>query len=111
MTGGRLLGVLAPLTALAAAVPLAGAAAGGALVRRLRTHRDNKHMTALNCPNPVCEAKRRTGQYLCWDCWDTLPRPTRLALGSRDDIAIARLQILHRELAAGVPPHEIEIDL
>ncbi|MFE2967213.1 hypothetical protein ACFXKC_26770 [Streptomyces sp. NPDC059340] len=68
-------------------------------------------MSALNCPNPACEAQRRAGQYLCWDCWDALPGPTRGALSSRDDLAIVRLQILHREFAAGVPPHEIEIDL
>jgi hypothetical protein len=111
VTGARLVGALAPLTALAAAVPLAGAAAARALLRRLRTHRDNKHMSALSCPNPACEAKRRTGQYLCWNCWDTLPHPTRRALSIRDDLAIARLQILHRELGAGVPPHEIEIGL
>jgi len=111
MTGGRLVGVLAPLTALAAAVPLAGAAAGGALIRRLRTHRDNRIMSALKCPNPACEASRRAGQYLCWDCWDALPGPTRRAFSIRDELAIARLQLLHRELAAGVPPHEIEIDL
>ncbi|MEU3785228.1 hypothetical protein [Streptomyces sp900129855] len=68
-------------------------------------------MTALNCPNPACEASRRAGQYLCWDCWDALPGPARHALSIRDDIAIARLQLLHRQLAAGVPPHEIEIRL
>lgn len=68
-------------------------------------------MSALDCPNPACKARRRAGQYLCWDCWDALPDPPRRALSIRDDLAIARLQILHRELAAGVPLQEIEIDL
>lgn len=68
-------------------------------------------MTALTCPTPDCAGSRRTGQYLCWDCWDALPGPARRALSLRDNLAIARLQLLHRQLADGVPPHEIEIDL
>lgn len=101
--------VLRALALLAAAVSVAASAR--AAVRRLRTHRDNSPMSALNCPSPDCDAQRRTGQYLCWNCWDALPAPTRRALSIRDDLARARLQVLHRELAAGVPPHEIEIDL
>ncbi|MER6632261.1 hypothetical protein ABT301_29275 [Streptomyces sp. NPDC000987] len=68
-------------------------------------------MSALDCPSPACDARRKAGQCLCWDCWDALPGPTRRALGIRDELATARLQILHRELAAAVPPHEIEINL
>jgi hypothetical protein len=103
--------VVPALGCLAAAVSVASAWSATAAVRRLRTHRDNRLMSALTCPTPACAAARRAGQYLCWDCWDGLPDPTRRALSVRDDLAIARVQILHRELAAGVPPHEIEINL
>lgn len=68
-------------------------------------------MSALTCPAPNCGTQLRNGQHLCWDCWDALPDPTRRALSIRDDLAIARVQILHQELAAGVPPHDIRIEL
>lgn len=68
-------------------------------------------MSQLPCPNPACSAFRRTGQYLCWDCWDALSGTARRALSIRDDLAIARLQTLHRQLADGVPPQQIEIRL
>ncbi|MER7477354.1 hypothetical protein ABTX60_06825 [Streptomyces sp. NPDC126510] len=103
--------VIRVITLLAAAVAVAAAWSARAAVLRLRTHRERSPVSALNCPSPDCNAQRRTGQYLCWDCWDALPAPTRRALSIRDDLATARVQILHRELAAGVPPQEIRIDL
>ncbi|MEU2265011.1 hypothetical protein ABZ568_00855 [Streptomyces olindensis] len=103
--------VIRVIALLAAAVAFAAAWSARPAVLRLRTHGGNSPMSALNCPSPDCNAQRRTGQYLCWDCWDALPTLTRRALSIRDDLARARLQILHRQLAAGAPPHEIEIRL
>ncbi|MDQ0961964.1 hypothetical protein QFZ66_005842 [Streptomyces sp. B4I13] len=68
-------------------------------------------MTAFTCPTPDCTSTRKAGQYLCWDCWDALPATARRALSIRDDLATARLQVLHRQLAAGTSPAEIEIRL
>ncbi|MER6559780.1 hypothetical protein ABT300_19000 [Streptomyces sp. NPDC001027] len=68
-------------------------------------------MSSFPCPAPACESTRKAGQYLCWDCWDALPAPARRALGIRDDLAMARLRVLHRQLTAGTLPHEIEIRL
>ncbi|KUN37737.1 hypothetical protein AQJ30_15755 [Streptomyces longwoodensis] len=67
-------------------------------------------MTTYPCPNPACDGRRRTGQYLCWDCWDALPAPARTQLSRRDPAARARLQLLYRQLQAGVPPQRIQIE-
>ncbi|MFF4179654.1 hypothetical protein [Streptomyces sp. NPDC001750] len=66
-------------------------------------------MTALTCPG--CGSPRKLGQHLCWDCWDTLPNKVRNKLAVRDHLAVARVQLLRRQLAENVPLHEIEIHL
>jgi hypothetical protein len=66
-------------------------------------------VTRLACPG--CPATRRVGQYLCPSCWDAVPAAARRALNQRGDVAIPRLRQLLDQLAAGVPPHGIEITL
>ncbi|MDL4812750.1 hypothetical protein [Actinomadura opuntiae] len=59
---------------------------------------------------PGCGLRPRAArQYLCRGCWVTLPAATRRALNLKDDQAAARLAELHRQLAAGVALHRIEI--
>jgi hypothetical protein len=61
---------------------------------------------------PACKAKRRyPNQYLCPDCWFTLPDSTQRALKRRDRRAGARLIELHHQLADNVPLCEIRIEV
>ncbi|MFE3149116.1 hypothetical protein ACFXJ6_21080 [Streptomyces sp. NPDC059218] len=66
-------------------------------------------MITLICPG--CGSPRKLGQYLCWDCWDTLPNTARDKLAIRDHLAVARAQLLRQRLAENIPLHEIEINL
>lgn len=59
------------------------------------------------CPN--CHGARRPRHYLCLGCWDGLTPAARAALRRRDARAAARLMELHRQLAAGVPLHKIQM--
>lgn len=60
-------------------------------------------------PCPSCRQTKGPGKYLCWTCWGSLPGPARKSLTRRDSKAMARLQELHRQLAAGVPVTEIAV--
>lgn len=59
------------------------------------------------CPSGVKE----TGEYLCLDCWSTLPRETRIALNRRDSkgMAWARLLDLHGQIRNGVPLDQVQV--
>ena len=62
-----------------------------------------------NTPCPSCRQPKGPGKYLCWTCWGNLTGLTRRALSRRDSKALARLQELHRQLAAGMPLAEIRV--
>jgi hypothetical protein len=64
-------------------------------------------MTGYPCPN--CPGTRRPRRYLCGACWGALPEAAQRALKFRDRQAVARLQQLHRQIAADVPLNRIEI--
>ncbi|WP_371097155.1 hypothetical protein [Streptomyces sanglieri] len=68
-------------------------------------------MTALTCPTPDCGSPLKVGQHLCWDCWDALPADARRVLAIRDRLAVARVQLLHQQLAGNIPLRQIEIRL
>lgn len=72
-------------------------------------HRDHRRTAVANTPCPSCRQPKGPGKYLCWTCWGSLPGPVRRALSRRDSQAMARLQELHRQLAADVPLAEIEV--
>jgi hypothetical protein len=60
-------------------------------------------------PCPSCRQPKAQRLYLCGMCWGSLTGLARRALSRRDSKAMARLQELHRQLAAGVPLAEIEV--
>ncbi|MCP9209628.1 hypothetical protein [Streptomyces cucumeris] len=47
--------------------------------------------------------------YLCADCWWLLKPWVRRALVKRDNLVSARLVLLRRQLASGIPVEEVEI--
>lgn len=63
-------------------------------------------------PCPCCKINtRKPRQYLCRFCWFKLSPAARHALNMRDAFAMARLQQLHRALAANVPVDKIIIEV
>lgn len=59
---------------------------------------------------PACHTgARRSGQYLCRNCWFTLTDATRRLLDRRDSRAFTRLRSLYRQLDRGVPLAEIRV--
>ncbi|MFI5685869.1 hypothetical protein [Streptomyces sp. NPDC051636] len=73
------------------------------------SRRDQGRPAMATTPCPSCRQPKGPGKYLCWTCWGNLPGPARKALSRRDSKAMARLQELHRQLAAGVPLAEIAV--
>lgn len=70
------------------------------MTRRITTHR---------CPGPCDTGMRRSGQYLCPDCWRSLPADAQTALYRRDSRALARYRELNAQLGAAVPLAQIHI--
>ena len=69
--------------------------------------REQPRPTTTPCPS--CRQSKAPGLYLCGMCWGILTGLARRALSRRDSRAMARLQELHRQLAADVPLAEIEV--
>lgn len=66
-------------------------------------------MSYTTCPGPCDNGVRGSGKYLCLGCWSGLPMPARRALNRRGPAAIARLQELYAQLAAGIPLADVRI--
>lgn len=60
------------------------------------------------CPGCGCE-RASLKVYLCENCWWLLKPWVREALKRRDNLATARLILLRRKLAAGVPVEDVEV--
>jgi len=57
----------------------------------------------------ACKQPRHPRQYLCWPCWNQIPKSHRYALLKKDANAGVRLIELTHQLGDGVPLAEIEV--